>query len=227
MKAAGVPMKRCIALLAWAALSAAAAPNPLGVIKSLKGDVKMAPAGAAPSPAEASALVRQGARLETGADGKAMLRLLPDNAFLDVRPQSAFVVKRVKTKGKRVRRLALENAEVVVGLKKKSEPVQCENAQTVATAASGRFSCRSDGKGTATFLVQDGELSVYNRPKELTVTVRAGQKAVSDLDGVRVSDASDAELDQVGFSQNTLEVDFVNPQTEDFTTLEVEYETNF
>jgi hypothetical protein len=57
--------------------------------------------------------------------------------------------------------------------------------------------------------------------------VRSGQKAVSDINGVKVSDATDSELEQVGFRQNTLEVDFVNPQTEDFTTLEVEYETNF
>jgi hypothetical protein len=232
-------VKTGFAMLALAALSALAAPNPVGVIKSAKGEVKIAERDSLPVSATGAMLFQQGARLETGAESKAMLRLLPDNAFVDVRPQSAFTVKRVKTgsvsgakagsagKEARVRRLNLEKAEVVVGLKKKSEPVQCANAQTVATAAAGRFSCRSDEKGAATFLVQDGELSVYNRPKDITATVRAGQKAVSDLDGIKVSDATDAELDLVGFSQNTLEVDFVNPQTEDFTTLEVEYETNF
>lgn len=224
-------MKGFFALLALTALAVIplqAAPNPLGVIKSAKGDVKVSGGGTAVAvPVVGSSLVAQGSRFETGADGKAMVRLLPDNAFLDIRPLSAFTLKRVKTKEKRVRRLTLETAEVVVGLKKKSEPVQCENAQSVATGAAGRFSCKSDAKGTAIFLVQDGELTVYNRPKDKTVTVRAGQKAVSDMDGVKVTDASDAELDQVGFAQNSLEVDFVNPQTEDFTTLEVEYETNF
>jgi hypothetical protein len=232
-------MKIGFVVLALAALPLFAAPNPMGVIKSAKGDVKLAAADSVPAPATGAMLFRPGSRLETGTDSKAMLRLLPDNAFVDVRPQSAFTLKRIKTrvalgakgeplgKDMRVRRLILEKAEVVVGLKKKSEPVQCANAQTVATAAAGRFSCRSDEKATATFLVQDGELSIYNRPKDLTVTVRAGQKAVSDLDGIKVSDATDAELDLVGFSQNTLEVDFVDPQTEDFTTLEVEYETNF
>ena len=232
-------MKTCFWLLALAALPLCAAPNPIGVIKSVKGDVKLASKDSAAVPATGAALCLQGARIETGADGKAMLRLLPDNAFVDVRPQSVFSLKRVKThvasgpksegpaKDQRVRRLVLEKAEVVVGLKKKSDPVQCENAQTLATAAAGRFSCRSDEKGTASFLVQDGELTIYNRPKDITATVRAGQKAVSDLDGIRISDATDADLDQIGFSQNTLEVDFVNPQTEDFTTLEVEYESNF
>jgi hypothetical protein len=221
-------MKGFFALLALAAMPLLAAPNPLGVIKSAKGDVKVSAGGSAVAvPVEGSAMVAQGSRFETGADGKATVRLLPDNAFLDIRPQSAFTLKRVKIKDKRVRRLTLETAEVVVGLKKKSEPVQCENAQTVATAAAGRFSCRSDAKGTGVFLVQDGEVTVYNRPKDKTVTVRRGQKAVSDMEGVKVTDASDAELDQVGFAQNSLEVDFLNPQTEDFTTLEVEYETNF
>jgi len=231
-------MKFGFALVAFAALPLFAVSNPLGVIKSVKGDVKLAAADSALAPASGAMLFRQGARVETGMESKAMLRLLPDDAFLDVRPQSAFTLKRIKTRvalgqkgeaaGKdvRVRRLILEKAEVVVGLKKKSDPVQCANAQTVATAAAGRFSCRSDEKATATFLVQDGELSIYNRPKDITVTVRAGQKAVSDQEGIKVSDANDAEMDLVGLSQNTLEVDFVNPETEDFTTLEVEYETN-
>ena len=223
-------MKRCFAGVAGivlAALPAWSAPNALGVVRSSQGEVKIAAGGAVPAVAEATTLVRQGSRIETGDDGKAMLRLVPDYAFLDVRPRSAFILKRVKTQGKRVRRLSLEAAEVLVGLKKKSEPVQCETAQTVATGLTGRFSCHSDGKGAANFLVQDGELSVYNRPKEVTVIVRSGQKAISNLDGVKVTDATDAEMDQAGFSQNTLEVDFVNPQSEDFTTLEVEYETNF
>jgi hypothetical protein len=231
-------MKSCFWILALAALPLCAAPNPVGVIKSVKGEVTLASKDSAALPATGAALCLAGARIETGANGKAMLRLLPDNAFVDVRPQSAFTLKRIKThvagtnnaapaKDQRVRRLVLEKAEVVVGLKKKSDPVQCENAQTLATAAAGRFSCRSDEKGTASFLVQDGELVIYNRPKDITATVRAGQKAISDLDGIRVSDATDADLDEIGFSQNTLEVDFVNPQTEDFTTLEVEYESNF
>ncbi len=216
------------ALVLAAALPIHAVPNTLGVVKTVKGEVQVT-SGKPPATAdvEPSTLIPQGSRFRTGEGGRAMLRLLPDNAFLDVHPRSASALKRVRAKDRRLRRLVLEDAEVVVGLKKKSEPVQCENAQTQATGASGRFSCRSDAKGVATFLVQDGELSVYNRPKDMTVTVRRGQKAVSDQNGVKVTDASDAELDLVGFSRSTLEVDFVNPQTEDFTTLEAEYETNF
>lgn len=208
--------------------TAHAAPAPIGVVKYAKGILKMT-SGTPPAQTDLrqSELIPPGARIDAGADGKAVLRLLPDQAFLEVRPLSVFSVKRVKVKDKRVRRVTMEAGETVFGLKKKSEPVQCENAQTQATAAAGKFSCKTDEKGVAVFLVQDGELSVYNRPKDLTAVVRSGQKAVSDLNGIKVTDATDSELEGVGFRQNTLEVDFLNPQTEDFTTLEAEYETNF
>ena len=214
------------AALLMHAFPASAAPSTLGVVKTAKGDIKVT-VDASTTDVKGSTLIYQGSKFVSGADGKAVIRLLPDNGFMEIRPQSSFVLKRVKTKDKRLRRVVIDNGEVVFGMKKKSEPIQCENAQTQATGLKGKFSCRSDEKGVGSFLVQDGEMSIYNRPKDLTVTVRNGQKAVSDLNGIKVSDATDAELEAVGFRQNTLEVDFVNPQTEDFSTLEVEYETNF
>ena len=216
------------ALVLALAVSSWAAPAPIGVVKYAKGNLKLTSGNpAVQQDLQQSELVGPGTKIEAGADGKAVIRLLPDQAFMEIRPQTAFTVKRVKLKDKRVRRVTMEAGELVFGLKKKSEPVQCENALTQATAAAGKFSCRSNDKGVGTFLVQDGELSVYNRPKDLTSVVRSGQKAVSDLNGIKVTDATDSELEEVGFRQNSIEVDFVNPQTEEFTTLEVEYETNF
>jgi hypothetical protein len=209
------------------AMAAPQAPG-LGIVKYAKGTLRVTAAdSSAKKDLVPSDLVRNGSKIESGADGKAVLRLLPDNAFMEVRPGSDFTLKRVKVKDKRMRRLHMESGEAVLGLKKKSEAVQCENALTQATASAGKFSCRTDEKGVGFFLVQDGELSIYNRAKDLSVVVRSGQKAVSDLNGIKVSDASDSEMEQVGFRQNTIEVDFVNPETEEFTTLEVEYETNF
>jgi hypothetical protein len=210
------------------AISSFAAPAPLFVVKYAKGNLKVTSGNPAKqTDMKQSDLVGPGSKIEAGADGKAVFRLLPDQAFMEIRPRTVFTVKRVKIKDMRVRRVTMETGELVFGLKKKSEPVQCENALTQATASAGKFSCRSDDKGVGAFLVQDGELSVYNRAKDLTAVVRSGQKAVSDLNGIKVTDATDSELEEVGFRQNSIEVDFVNPQTEDFTTLEVEYETNF
>jgi hypothetical protein len=200
--------------------------NGIGVVKYSKGNVRVTVDGVEKE-LQGSDLLSNGEKFASGQDGKAVLRMLPDQAFVEIRPKTVFTLKRVKVKDKRLRRVKMDAGEVVFGLKKKSEPMQCETTHTQATASTGKFACKSDESGTAMILVQDGEVTVYNRPKDLTAVVRSGQKAVSDLNGIKVSDATDSELEQVGFRQNTLEVDFVNPETEEFTTLEVEYETNF
>lgn len=214
--------------LAIAALpmTLSAAPN-IAVAKYAKGNVRITAGEQGERELQASDLVVSGSKIEAGQDGKAILRFLPDNAFLEIRSKTVFKVRRTKNQDKRLRRIYLETGEVVFGLRKKSDAVQCENTNTVATTAKGRFSCRVDENAAGILIVQDGEVSVYNRPKDITVVVRSGQKAVSDLTGIKVTDATDSELEQVGFRQNTLEVDFLNPQSEEFTTLEVEYETTF
>lgn len=222
-------MKAVLPALAAALLAGAVLGAPLphiAVAKYSKGVVGVVTDSAA-APLEGSDLLPPGVRIESGPDGKAVLRLLPDQAFLEIRPQTTFTAKRVKVAGKRMRRLLLESGEVAIGLKKKSDPVQCENTHTLATGTGGRFSCKTDEKAVARILVQDGEVTVYNRPKDMTAVVRKGQKAQSDLDGIRVSDATDSELESVGFRQNIVEIDFLNPSSEEFSTLEVEYETNF
>lgn len=203
-----------------------AAPK-IAVTKYSKGNVRITAGEQGEKELQASDLVVSGSKIEAGQDGKAILRFLPDNAFLEVRPKTVFRIKRTKNQGKRLRRVNLETGEVIFGLRKKSDAVQCENTNTIATTAKGRFSCRVDESAAGILIVQDGEVSVYNRPKDITAVVRSGQKAISDLTGIRITDATDSELEQVGFRQNTLEVDFLNPQSEEFTTLEVEYETTF
>lgn len=224
MRIAALPFACLLALLParpWAA------PN-IAVAKYSKGPVLVSTAETGEGKAlQPSDLLVSGSRIEAGEDGKAVLRFLPDHAFLEVRSETRFKLRRTRTQGKRLRRVNLENGEVIFGLRKKSEAVQCESIHTVATAAKGRFSCKTGEGAAGILIVQDGEVSVYNRPKDVSATVRAGQKAVSGLDGIKVTDATDSELEQVGFRQNTIEVDFVNPQSEEFTTLEAEYETSF
>jgi hypothetical protein len=219
--------KLLLLMLAFASVGQGfAGVNALGVMKYAKGDIRATVEGVETS-LKGSELVVTGEKINAGLDGKAVMRLLPDHAFLEIRPKTTFTIRRIKSKDKRIRKVMLDAGEVVLGLKKKSEPIQCESMHTQALAQKGRFACKTDEQGVATILVQDGEVSVYNRPKDLSITVRSGQKAISDIDGIKVSDATDSELEQVGFRQNTIEVDFVNPETEEFTTLEVEYETNF
>ena len=70
-------------------------------------------------------------------------------------------------------------------------------------------------------------MDIKNNAKDLAATIRRGQKAVSDITGLKITDATDAELEQVGLKQNVMEVDFWNPENEEFSTLEMEYESNF
>ncbi len=227
---AGLPAMRAIpaaiALIALLLPGAPAAAPDIAVAKYAKGGLR-AVSDSGERELRQSDLLKSGTRIEAGEEGKAVIRLLPDNAFLEVRPKTAFKLRRTRKDGKRLRRIQMDVGEVVFGLKKKSDPVQCENANTQALSATARFSCKMDEKATAVFIVQDGEITIFNRPKGLSAVARAGQKAVSDLDGIRISDATDEELDQVGFRQNTLEVDFLNPQSDEFNTLEIEYETSF
>lgn len=220
-------MIRRTAILFVCALAAAFADDGrMAVVKYVKGGAHLA-SDSGSTDLKGSDLIGPGQKIETVEEGRAVMRLLPDQAFLEVRPQTTFTMKKLKSSGKRVRRLVLESGEVVLGLRKKSQGVQCETTHSLASAATGRFSCKTDEKGSEIVIVQEGDVSVYNRPKDLTTVVRKGQKAVSDVNGIRITDASDSELEQVGFRQNTLEVDFLNPSTEEFSTLEVEYETNF
>jgi hypothetical protein len=213
-------------VLACACFLGAEETERIAVVKYVKGGVHAADDSTG-ADLQGSALLRPGQKIVSVEGGKAVMRLLPDQAFMEMRPQTTFTIKKVKVSGKRMRRVVLEGGEVVLGMRKKSAPVQCETTHSLATAMSGKFSCKTDEKGSEILVVQEGEVSVYNRPKDLTTVVRRGQKAVSGLDGIRVTDASDSELDQVGFRQNTLEVDFINPSSEEFSTLEIEYETNF
>ncbi len=200
----------------------------LAVTKSVKGTVRVSQAGAATqTDLKVADLLLSGSHLETGENGKVMVRFLKDESFLDIRPKTQIDLKGAKAGGTKGGKLMLKIGEVVFGMKKKSLEWQCESDNSVATASKAKYSFVYDEKAVSTIIIQEGEVKVYNRPKDANAVVRAGQKAVSDLNGIHITDASDAELEQVGFRQSALEVDFMNPQTEELSTLEIEYETDF
>jgi hypothetical protein len=166
--------------------------------------------------------------IRTGDGGKIVLRFHPDHAYLDAREKSAFSVRYGLEKGKALRRILLRTGDLVLGVRSPKTPLYFRDEETTTGAAeSARWSFVAPNSTSAIFVVLSGEISLHNRPRDIKAVVRAGQKAVSDGDGIRITNASDAELEEVGLRQNLLEVDFWNPQTEEFSTLEVEYEGNF
>jgi hypothetical protein len=165
--------------------------------------------------------------LITGENGVLVLRFHPDFARFESRANTRYRMAYSRIDSTKPRRLKLEQGQLVLGVPKRSPPVQGEDLHSQVRADNARFSFASDPNSASTFIVLDGTITVHNRAKDVTAVVRRGQKAVSDVNGLRITDATDAELEQVGLRQNMLEVDFWNPETEEFSTLEVEYESNF
>ncbi len=172
-------------------------------------------------------VIASGRTLVTGENGLLVLRFHPDFGRIEARAKTRFLLGYSRADSAKPRRIRLDEGQLVFGIPKQSPSVQAEDTHSRLKADNARFSFASDPKIQSTIVVLDGAVEVHNRSKDITSTVRRGQKAVSDVDGLRVSDASDGELEQVGLRQNVMEVDFWNPENEEFSTLEVEYESNF
>ncbi len=172
-------------------------------------------------------IVPTGRTLFTKENGLLILRYHPDFARLEARVNTRFYQAYSRIDSTKPRRIKLETGVLVLGVPKRSPPMQIEDTHSQARVDNARFSFASDPNVATTMVVVDGSVSIRNRSKDVTAVVRHGQKAISDVNGLRISDASDSEMEQVGLRQNILEIDFWNPTTEEFTTLEAEYESNF
>lgn len=81
------------------------------------------------------------------------------------------------------------------------------------------------GENATILLVRDGEVKVHNRPRDITGVVTKGQKCISDDQGLKILDMDFGDLGE--FKQSYLEVDFIDPITEESRTLEIDYDTEF
>lgn len=171
-------------------------------------------------------LAPSGGTFITGWNGLLVIRFHPDFTRLEARSNTRYWLGYSRYDSTRARRIKLEQGQLVLGISKRGPSLKVEYAHSWARAEEARFSLTSDLKAS-TITVLDGLVEVHNYARDETVMLRRGQKAVSDAEGLRISDAADADLEQVGLRQNTLEVDFINPATEEFNTLELEYESNF
>jgi FecR protein len=213
--------------LGAASVGLAHAAAPFAVVKAATGQVRTASGKDAAQELKVADLVNHGSRVETGKASKATLRLQGDQSSLDLRENTSLRLKLVRRDGKVVRKLILDRGSLTANLKRKGQGAVVENAQTVAQVKSARFAFTTNEQAVATFILLDGEMTVINHPKDQTALVRAGQKAVSDASGIKVTDASDSELEAVGMRENNLEIDFQNPETDEVSTLEIDYETQY
>ena len=167
-----------------------------------------------------------GQTFEIPENGQLVIRFHPDYMRIEARSKTRFLLGYSSMDSTRVRTVHMEKGQMVLGVPKRSPPLQAEDASCWVRAKDARYAMNTDGAGS-TVIVLEGVVEMHNRAKDITEFVHHGQKAVSDATGLRISDAAANELAQVGLGQNILEVDFWNPSTEEFSTLEVEYENNF
>ena len=201
--------------------------SPVGVIQQLKGLVNLQTGEVEriERKAELYEILLSDSRLKSGNQGWANIRLVLEQAMVELTSQTSIEVTNDFNSSDSLITITLELGEIRPSIKEKTNRIIFKTRNTSLTETEGRWRFSIDKEGTTEAIVQSGTLVVYNRPKDMTGTVRAGQKAISNNEGLVIIDAEDDELDQ--FRQNYLEIDFVNPQTEETSTLEIEYGIDF
>jgi hypothetical protein len=207
--------------LGLAALAFAREPQIL-LVKRVAGDVRLLGAAGEARQVKAGDLPDSGATFATTPGGALELRFHPDFMTLHAGGGSRLRVDYSPgDSGNRV--VSLEAGRVTGDLSRQGPGLRLEDARTEARMREGRIAFATDARGS-TVLVLEGEARLVHRPTGAARALTRGQKAVSSPEGLVVTRAAASELAEAGLDQNRLEVDFWDPATEDFRTLEIEYE---
>jgi hypothetical protein len=232
MKPVRILLALCLTLAAAAGVSAAPGgsgripPDPyVLVVQRVSGDARAALPGAPDTAAvlQAGDLPDSGGVFRTGRDGLLVLRFHPDLMTLEARGRARLGVGYAATDAGGARRIDLFEGRILAGLSRQGPGLQARDAHSLLRAGAGRISFGTDARASVIF-VMEGEAEVRNLATGAVKIVGRGEKAVSDARGLRVTRARAGELAGAGLGQNVLEVDFWNPVTGDFRTLEVKYE---
>lgn len=158
----------------------------------------------------------------TGSDGSMTLRFHPDMMLLEL-PSSSQAAVKFSDADSGGARLVDVNVGRVQARVAPGATLTLMDEHASALVRSGRVAFTTH-REQATVLVLEGEAKVLNRKTGATDVVGAGGKALAGASGTVVTRAGAQELAAAGLRQNVLEVDFWNPATEEYRTLEVEYE---
>jgi hypothetical protein len=164
-----------------------------------------------------------GSMFKTGRNGFLSLRFHPDLMGLEAGAGSRFTVGFSASDSGGARRIELREGRVLTGFSRQGPGFLGQDRYSQLRSNAGRVSFATDDRASVIFVLE-GEAEVRNFATGASRVVRRGEKAVSDARGIRVTRAQPGELADAGLGQNILEVDFWNPVTGDFRTLEVEYE---
>jgi ferric-dicitrate binding protein FerR (iron transport regulator) len=199
------------------------------VVRRATGDVRMA-AGAAGHAVEVEAgdVPESGQTFSTGPDGFLELRFHPDMMTIEMQSLSRIVVTFSRADSGEARRILVREGRVSARTGGAASggtgtALALEDEHSRARVRGGRVAFATSSSAS-TILVLEGEAEVLNLKTRAVDAVKRGGKAVAGPGGTSISRAGDSELAAAGLRQNRLEVDFWNPATEEYRTLEIEYE---
>lgn len=213
-------------MIAFASLTAFSQANNLAVAKVVKGSVLRSVGKDGPKqPLTAAAVIAAGDRVQTAEDGRAVVRFLVDKTFLEIKPKTILEFLLKKDGQKEIRNILLDIGQLSLGLKKQKVPFEVETSTTVASVRGTRWSIEVNDKGLSTIVVAEGAVEIYNKLTGEKKILEAGQKAISGQAGIQILPASPEDLQTVRQAQNNLQMQFIDPETKESQTLELDYES--
>jgi hypothetical protein len=223
-------IRRLIPLLACAAVSVFSQTGeelPFAVVKSLKGGVELMHfTDSSTKELKLFAMIPSEVRITTGPKAELEMRLFAGDGSLEMGNSSTLELGYGEVRGKEKAVMRLAVGECVLSLSSgvaAGMSIQSEN--TLISPRASRWQMKVNSEGKTTLVVVKGEMVVYNRPKDETAMVTAGKICYSDEDGLKIIDAQEKDL--LLFKENFLEIDFINSQSGQTKTLEIEYESGF
>ncbi|HAP00011.1 MAG TPA: hypothetical protein DCQ83_08215 [Fibrobacteres bacterium] len=214
----------------WVSLATAKdAARPFGydaVVRQVSGNVRLMGPDTSSKEVKVGDLPQSGEKYAVGEGGGLIVRFHPDFMRIVARANTMFHLAFSRSDSSELRDIVLDQGLLALSASKRGPSLKTEDAHSLVQAVESRFSFAS-ASGVSTTVVLAGEVKLRNTVTNQVETVHRGQKAVSDSTGVKLTTASQADLQEVSAFQNFLEMDFWNPSTKESRTLEMEYETNF
>lgn len=213
-------MKRLVAGVLVASLALQAAP--LAVVVRAKGSVVAGPSDRL-LPVAGGAVLQDGDRLRTGADGRVLLRFLADQSLAEIKPGTT--VELARRPGDPVspatRRARVRAGEAAFGVTPgKGRDLRFESPTTVASVRGTGFRFRVAPDGLTTVAVEHGVVKVCNLLTGETLLVASPDSVVSGYAGFVTRPAH--EVADPGAASRRLEVRFADPAAEDSASLHLD-----
>jgi hypothetical protein len=163
--------------------------------------------------------INNGDAIKVGAKGFAAIIYMDDKSIIKLKPNTQFQLMDTRS----TRSVNIEYGTILNNVQKSisGKTFRVETPVSVASVKGTEFACVVDPSGVDQFIGREGLFDVMNRATGQTVSVAAGQKAISDVSGnLMQAPASPAEYPSDPETETNIE-----PKTESESESESEIET--